>query len=77
MATPVPPSTKPIPAQYKPLPPAADLYEPDDYREAFGVHSTTAGISKVCPTFFSTDAVLRPVPARIQGQLAVSRTDAL
>lgn len=38
MATQVPPSTKLTPEQYRPLPPAAELYEPEDYKEAFSVH---------------------------------------
>lgn len=48
MATQVPPSTKPTPDQFKPLPPPAELYEPEDYRETFAVHKDHKGISKVC-----------------------------
>lgn len=47
MATPVPPSKLPTPDEYKPLPPAESLYEPDDYKEAFAVHKDHRGASKV------------------------------
>lgn len=47
MATPVPPSTLPTPDEFKPLPPAQSLYEPDSYKEAFSVHKDHKNASKV------------------------------
>lgn len=47
MASQVPPSTKPTPAEFRPLPPAAELYEPEDYKEAFAIHKNHKGVSKV------------------------------
>ncbi|CAK9781665.1 cytochrome c oxidase-assembly factor COX23, mitochondrial [Cutaneotrichosporon oleaginosum] len=46
MASQVPPSTKPTPDAFKPLPPAADLYEPEDYRLTFQEHKSHTGASK-------------------------------
>lgn len=47
MATPVPPSTKRTPVEFRPPPPGPELYEPDDYKESFSVHKSHKSISKV------------------------------
>ncbi len=77
MASQVPPSTKPTPDAFKPLPPAADLYVPEDYLSTFAEHKTHTGASKVPPTKAGLMAVQGPVRQGEQGEPAVPRADAV